>query len=134
MVRIKKKFELYFDVSSIGVLQYLSQKSLKKSERFWSNESNLMASIYIFVFRMFWMFCVIVSLLLCGYLVIESSEKFLEKKIVIGLSSKQRHISEIPHPAIALCFEVLRQFDGFNYNNFTENADEASLKSLTDEK
>lgn len=134
MARITKKFELYFEVSSIGVLQYLSQKSLKKSERFDKSVKFKRKSIFLLISRVFWIFCVIISLLLCGYLVVESFEKFSEKKIVIELSNNQRHISEIPHPAIALCFDVSRQFKGFNYNRFTENADEESVKSLTEEK
>jgi hypothetical protein len=73
-------------------------------------------------------------LVVCGWSISDLVEKYQEKKIVVGLGNTRRHISEIPHPAIVFCFEIFKSYDGFNYQEFQENANEEIIKTLTGEQ
>lgn len=88
----------------------------------------------LFDFRVFWILCTFTSFILCGSLIHELIQKYLEKKIFIEISNNQKHVSEIFHPAVAFCFEVYRNFDGLYYQDFVEKANEDDIKALTEEQ
>lgn len=86
----------YCDKATIGVLKYISRRSLSKLE------------------RIFWILCIVVALITSFFLINEVIEKFLEHKIAIKISEKQKSVEEIPFPAISICPELLISEESYN--------------------
>lgn len=87
--KILDNIKSYCDKASIGVLKYMSRRTMSKSE------------------RIFWVFCIIFSLLGSIFLIKETIEKFLAHKVSFKISDKRYEVTTVPFPAIAICPELL---------------------------
>lgn len=79
----------YCDRATIGVLKYISRKSLTKVE------------------RIFWIVCMIFVVISSIFLIDEAVDKFLAHKVAVKISDKRHDVSEIPFPALSICPELL---------------------------
>lgn len=79
----------YCDKATIGVLKYISRRTLSRFE------------------RSFWIMCILFSIFTSVFLIKEAIEKFLAHKVAFKMSDKRHKISEVPFPAVAICPELL---------------------------
>jgi acid-sensing ion channel, other len=85
----------YFDRATIGVLKYISRRSISKFE------------------RMFWVFCIAATLVSSIFLINQAIDKFMARKITIKLSDERLSVSEVPFPSISICPEVMMSQSDF---------------------
>lgn len=78
----------YCDRATIGVLKYISRRSLTKFE------------------RIFWILCIAVTLVGSVFLIKEAVSNFLARKITIKISDERIGVGEIPFASLSICPEV----------------------------
>lgn len=88
-IKVLNNIFTYCDKATIGVLKYISRRTLSNFE------------------RTFWTLCIIFSLVACVILVKDAIEKFLDHKFAFKISDKRSAVSEVPFPAFAICPELL---------------------------
>lgn len=79
----------YCDRATIGVLKYITRRSLSKFE------------------RVFWIICIVLTIISSVWLINESVNKFLARKITIKISDERFEVGYVPFPAISICPEVI---------------------------
>lgn len=65
--------------------------------------------------RIFWLFVIIFSVLICAILTIRIWEKLNTNSMIIGFSEKESSVAEIPFPSVTICPEIKSRL--FNYTD-----------------
>lgn len=72
------------------------------------------------MFRIWWAFAIIVSLIFCIYLIRSAYRRWDEHPILMSFATTPTSVWEVPFPAITICPEVKAQKELFNFTKTIE--------------
>lgn len=75
------------EITSIHGLNYIRNRNLTAIE------------------RTFWFLAFILSIILCGFLIFGTIEKYINNPIIVRASDSAKTVDEIPFPAVTFCIE-----------------------------
>lgn len=108
-------FSDYSEYSTIHGVRYMGEKKRHWSERLW------------------WLFVLIASVILCSYLVSQTWLKWQNTPVIVTFSEESTPVYQIPFPSVTICTDIKIQRTKFKYGDIWHQLNnENTYKNFTD--